>query len=63
MSNLDEAYLEFLSMYDSGHITEIESLNSLMEHEKLLRPTSDVRQLSPLRKVYSFSLLDVVFLD
>jgi DEAD/DEAH box helicase domain-containing protein len=42
MSNLDEAYLEFLSMYDSGHITEIESLNSLMEHEKLLRPTSEI---------------------
>ena len=42
MINLDEAYLEFLSMYDSGHMTEIESLKSLMEHEKLLRPTAEI---------------------
>ena len=42
MINLDEAYLEFLSMYDSGHMTEIESLKSLMEHEKLLRPSAEI---------------------
>jgi DEAD/DEAH box helicase domain-containing protein len=41
-SNLDEAYLEFLSMYDSGHITDVESLKSMMEHERLLRPTSEI---------------------
>ena len=29
-------------MYDSGHIAEIESLKSLMEYEKLLRPTSEI---------------------
>ncbi|MFL6349700.1 MAG: DEAD/DEAH box helicase [Nitrososphaeraceae archaeon] len=45
MINLDEAYLEFLYMYDSGHITEIESLKSLMEHEKLLRPTSEINHM------------------
>ena len=32
-------------MYDSGHITEIESLKSLMEHEKLLRPTSEINHM------------------
>src|SRR5919197_4025725 len=45
MINRDEAYLEFLYMYDSGHITEIESLKFLMEQEKVLRSTSEINSM------------------
>jgi DEAD/DEAH box helicase domain-containing protein len=45
MINRDEAYLEFLYMYDSGRITETESLKSFMEHEKLLRPAYEINPM------------------
>src|SRR5436190_16468426 len=44
-NNFDEAYLEFLDMYDNGYLIEIENLKTLMEEEKILRPSSEIRSL------------------
>jgi DEAD/DEAH box helicase domain-containing protein len=44
-NNFDEAYLEFLDRYDNGYLTEIEDLKTLMEEEKMLRPSSEIRSL------------------
>ena len=38
----DDAYMEFLDMYDNGHITKVEDLKSLMQQERLLRPYSEI---------------------
>ena len=38
----DDSYMEFLDMYDNGHITKVEDLKSLMQQERLLRPYSEI---------------------
>lgn len=44
-NNFDEAYLEFLDMYDNGYLTELEDLKTLMEQERILRPSSEIKSL------------------
>jgi DEAD/DEAH box helicase domain-containing protein len=45
IANQDEAYLEFLDMYDNGQLAKTQDLESLVEQERLLRPTSEVDSL------------------
>ena len=44
-ANQDEAYLEFLDMYDNGQLAKTQDLESLLEQERLLRPISEVDSL------------------
>jgi DEAD/DEAH box helicase domain-containing protein len=44
-ANQDEAYLEFLDMYDNGQLAKTQDLESLVEQERLLRPISEVDSL------------------
>jgi DEAD/DEAH box helicase domain-containing protein len=44
-NSFDEAYLEFLAMYDNGYLAEIEDLKTLMEQERILRPASEIKSL------------------
>jgi len=41
----DEAYLEFLDMYDNGQISKLQDLESLSNREKFLRPRSEIESL------------------
>ena len=41
----DEAYLEFLDMYDNGQVVKAQDLESLLEQERLLRPASEIDSL------------------
>jgi DEAD/DEAH box helicase domain-containing protein len=43
--NQDDAYLEFLDRYDNGQLGETHDVETLVEHEKLLRPTSEINSL------------------
>ena len=45
IEDYDEAYLEFLDMYDNGHISKLQDLESLKNLEKFLRPTSEIDYL------------------
>ncbi|MFZ0222229.1 MAG: DEAD/DEAH box helicase, partial [Candidatus Nitrosopolaris sp.] len=41
----DYAYLEFLELYDNGRITESNDLNAIMQQERILRPSSEIKTL------------------
>jgi DEAD/DEAH box helicase domain-containing protein len=41
----DSAYLEFLELYDNGHVTESDDLNAIMRQERILRPSSEIKTL------------------
>jgi DEAD/DEAH box helicase domain-containing protein len=45
MAEQDEAYLEFLSMYDDGQVDKVQDLESLIEKERLVRPLSEIKEL------------------
>jgi DEAD/DEAH box helicase domain-containing protein len=45
MAEQDEAYLEFLSMYDIGHVDKVQDLESVIEQERLVRPLSEIKEL------------------
>ena len=45
MAEQDEAYLEFLSMYDNGHVDKVQDLESVIEQERLVRPLSEIKEL------------------
>ena len=45
MAEQDEAYLEFLTMYDNGHIDKVQDLESVIEQERLVRPFSEIKEL------------------
>jgi DEAD/DEAH box helicase domain-containing protein len=45
MADQDEAYLDFLTMYDNGHIDRVQDFESVIEQERLLRPTSEIKAL------------------
>jgi DEAD/DEAH box helicase domain-containing protein len=45
VANQDEAYLEFLDMYDNGQVAKTQYLESLVEQERLLRATSEIDSL------------------
>ena len=45
MAEQDEAYLEFLSMYDNGHVDKVQDLESVIEQERLVRPFSEIKEL------------------
>ena len=45
IDNQDEAYLEFLDMYDNGQTSKLQDLESLRDQEKFLRPTSEIDSL------------------
>ena len=38
MDEQDEAYLEFLSMYDNGQVDKVQELESVIEQERLCTP-------------------------
>jgi len=41
----DSAYLEFLDLYDNGRIANSDDLNAIMQKERILRPTSEIKAL------------------
>jgi DEAD/DEAH box helicase domain-containing protein len=41
----DSAYLEFLDLYDNGHIANSVDLNTIMQQERILRPSSEIKAL------------------
>ena len=45
MAEQDEAYLEFLSMYDNGQVDKVQDLESVIEQERLVRPISKIKEL------------------
>ena len=45
MAQLDEAYLEFLNMYDNGQVIKTQDVESIIHQEKLLRPKSEIEYL------------------
>ena len=45
VADQDEAYLEFLTMYDNGHIDKVQDFESVIEQEGILRPTSKIKDL------------------
>ena len=45
MDEQDEAYLEFLSMFDNGQVDKVQELESVIEQERLVRPFSEIKEL------------------
>jgi DEAD/DEAH box helicase domain-containing protein len=41
----DSAYLEFLDLYDNGHIAKSDDLNAIMQQERIIRPPSEIKRL------------------
>jgi len=41
----DSAYLEFLDLYDNGRIANGDDLNTIMQQERILRPSSEIKRL------------------
>ena len=41
----DSAYLEFLDLYDNGRIANSVNLNTIMQQERILRPSSEIKAL------------------
>ena len=41
----DSAYLEFLDLYDNGRIANSDDLNAIMQQERILRPSSEIKRL------------------
>ena len=41
----DSAYLEFLDLYDNGHIANSVDLNTIMQQERIVRPSSEIDAL------------------
>jgi DEAD/DEAH box helicase domain-containing protein len=41
----DSAYLEFLVLYDNGRIANSDDLNAIMQQERILRPSSEIKRL------------------
>ena len=41
----DSAYLEFLDLYDNGRIANSVDLNAIMQQERILRPSSEIKAL------------------
>ena len=41
----DSAYLEFLDLYDNGHIANSVDLNTIMQQERIVRPSSEINAL------------------
>ncbi len=41
----DSAYLEFLDLYDNGRIANSVDLNTIMQQERILRPSSEIKAL------------------
>lgn len=41
----DFAYLEFLDLYDNGHIANSDDLKTIMQQERILRPSSEIKGL------------------
>ncbi|HXW12251.1 MAG TPA: DEAD/DEAH box helicase, partial [Nitrososphaeraceae archaeon] len=60
MAEQDEAYLEFLSMYDDGHVEMVQDLESVIEQEKLVRPLSEIKELISKNNAVGNNLLEDV---
>ena len=56
----DEAYLEFLDMYDNGQISKLQDLDSLPNLEKFLRPTSEIDSLLSRNRLIENDLLKTI---
>ena len=41
----DSGYLEFLDLYDNGRIVKNDDLNAIMQQERILRPSSEIKRL------------------
>src|SRR5256712_2381083 len=41
----DSAYLEFLDLYDNGHIANSDDLKAIMQQERILRSSSEIKGL------------------
>jgi DEAD/DEAH box helicase domain-containing protein len=41
----DSAYVEFLDLYDNGLISNSDDLNAIMQQERILRPSSEIKSL------------------
>ena len=41
----DFGYLEFLDLYDNGRIVKSDDLNAIMQQERILRPSSEIKRL------------------
>jgi DEAD/DEAH box helicase domain-containing protein len=59
----DEAYLEFLAMYDDGHVDKAQDLESVIEQERLVRPLSEVKELIRKNGVAENKLLEKVLMS
>lgn len=59
----DEAYLEFLAMYDDGHVDTAQDLESVIERERLVRPLSEVKELIHKNGVADNKLLERVLMS
>ncbi|MGA6922992.1 MAG: DEAD/DEAH box helicase, partial [Nitrososphaeraceae archaeon] len=59
-ANQDDAYLEFLDRYDNGQLGETHDVETLVEREKLLRPTSEINSLLEYNNASNNELLKSV---
>ena len=60
MAEQDEAYLEFLSVYDNGHIDKVQDLESVIEQERLVRPLPEIKELLRKKDAVGNKLLENV---
>lgn len=56
----DEAYLEFLDLYDNGGAVKAQDLGLLLERERILRPASEIDSLITHNHVQEDKLLKVI---
>lgn len=59
----DDAYLEFLSMYDDDHVDKKQDLRSVVEQERLVRPLSEIEELIRKNNVKDDKLLEKVLMS
>ena len=62
-NNLDETYLEFLDKFDKGYVTVFEDLKVVLEKEKLVRSTKEIKKMLEKSKINNKLINEILFSD
>ena len=62
-NNLDETYLEFLDKFDKGYVAVFENLKVVLEKEKLVRSTKEIKKMLEKSKINNNLINEILFSD
>jgi DEAD/DEAH box helicase domain-containing protein len=60
-NTVDETYLEFLDMFDKGHVTVFQDLKIVLEKEKLVRSRKEITQILEKTEINNKLINEILF--